>query len=333
MDGEIPAAVAAGYSVACKSRPIRWSRHAAYAVVVSLVFASQPVRATCAFTTGGFGVVTFTAPSTIAVPRDAPNGTVVRSLQVSGPPAIAITCTGDPYGVVNFVGATAPIGQSLMPIGTTGLSWRWAFMDRGVFEPSYGTRTLNGTHSSGSNRPQTLELVKTGAISAGTVVPAGEWGRRRYGAVDVWSLRMANSIAFTTPSCSTTDVAVPMGTHMASGLSGIGSSTGQVSFSISLECAAGVRAVRYRLDPLTAVVHASQSVVALDAVSSATGIGLQLLNGTGSSPLPLSADQSFSGFSGAGSSSIPLRARYYQTGATVGGGSANASMTFTLRYE
>lgn len=309
------------------------ARSALLAAMMSLALLPRDCLAVCNFTLGGFGVVNFSTPASVAVPRDTPNGTVIGHYEFNGPAAFSMVCTGDLYGLVNFAGPTPAVGRVLMPIGTTGLSWQWSIFGRGEFEQSFGSNFLAGVVSSSGGRLQILELVKTGAVTAGTVVPAGELGRRRYGSRDVWSLRLGNPITVTTPSCSTADVAVAMGSYRRSDLSGIGSTTGQVSFAINLDCPAGVNRIRYRVDPLTPVINASQSVVALDSGSGATGIGLQLLNASGSGPLPLSAFQSFGGNAGAGTYSIPLRARYYQTGAMVGGGRANASMAFTLSYE
>ncbi len=111
--------------------------------------------------------------------------------------------------------------------------------------------------------------------------------------------------------------------------------TAAVSFNLNLNnCPAGMNTVQYRVDPTTTVLNSSQSVVALDASSGASGIGVQLLNGAGA-VFPLSTYQTYSGYSKStgGSYSIAFKARYYQTGATVGAGAANTSMTVTLLYQ
>jgi major type 1 subunit fimbrin (pilin) len=96
-----------------------------------------------------------------------------------------------------------------------------------------------------------------------------------------------------------------------------------------------LNSITYRIDPVTAVVNAAKSVVALDASSSATGVGVQLLDGTGTQPFPLQTWTTFTGYDAAtgGDYTIPLNARYYQTAATVTTGMANSSMTFTMQYQ
>lgn len=94
--------------------------------------------------------------------------------------------------------------------------------------------------------------------------------------------------------------------------------------------------ITYQIDPTTTVLNTANSVVALDASfsSPATGVGVQLLSDAGT-PLPLSTPQTLNGYSSAtgGDYTIPLKARYYQTGAIVGPGAANTSMTFTMSYQ
>ncbi|UNK50186.1 type 1 fimbrial protein [Lysobacter sp. S4-A87] len=307
--------------------------HGLVMVVLTIVLSPAPARAACTATPGSFATAAYAFPSTIMVPRDLPNGTQVAPLTRGNPSTVTITCSGDPYGLVNSVGATPAVGQTRMPIGTTGLSWEWSFRGRNIFEASYGTSSLSGSHSSTAGTGQRLVLVKTGPVAAGTVIPAGELGRRRYGLLDIWAVRLSSAITVVTPSCTTSDVTVPMGSHRSSELSGVGSSGASVSFSISLACSTGLSRIRYRVDPLTTVINDAQSVVALDAGSTASGVGLQLLNGSGSGPHPLSVSQLFTGAVGAGAHEIPLRARYYQTAGQVVGGTANTALTFTLTYE
>lgn len=299
----------------------------------ALAFIPGTSRAACNFTSGQFTAITFTAPATFSVPRDLPNGSTIVRLRAAVP-RHSVRCNGDPVGTVNSVGPTPALNQVLMPIGSTGLSWRWAFRFREVFEASYGSRTLNGTESF-TRGENVIDLIKTGVIPGGAVVPAGELGRYRYGSLDAMSARLGNAIAVATQSCSTSDIGVSLGARRSSDFSGIGSSSSHVAFSIGLECPGGLSRIRFRVDPAAgAVVDSSRSLVPLDAGSSARGVAVQLLNGAGTAPLPLAAFQPFAGYTGAaGTYSIPLRARYYQTAATVTGVSANSAVTFTLSYE
>jgi len=143
------------------------------------------------------------------------------------------------------------------------------------------------------------------------------------------------STAVTVLACTTPDVSVPLGTHWTNELKGVGTTTSAVSFNISVNnCPAGMSSVQYRIDPTTSVLNKASSVVALDSDSTATGMGVQLLNSSGT-VFPLSTNTKFSGYVGGtgGSYTIPMQARYYQTGAAVGAGTANTSMTLTMTYQ
>ncbi|AOX99061.1 hypothetical protein BJP62_00495 [Jeongeupia sp. USM3] len=92
--------------------------------------------------------------------------------------------------------------------------------------------------------------------------------------------------------------------------------------------------IKYQIDAVTNVIDSGNSVVALDAASTATGLGVQLLDDS-SVPFPLGVARTMGSYSTAtgGSYTIPLKARYYKTAANVGPGSANSSMTFTMTYQ
>ena len=147
-----------------------------------------------------------------------------------------------------------------------------------------------------------------------------------------WSI---SPVDVTVLSCVTPDVMVPMGTHSASELTGLNTFTSAASFNVSLNsCPAGMNTVQYEIQPSTAVIDRSQSVVALDSSSTATGVGVQLLDGTGA-VFPLSTRVTFSGYnqSTGGSYTIPFQARCYQTADTVGPGRANTSMALVMTYQ
>ncbi|AIF47300.1 hypothetical protein HY57_08450 [Dyella japonica A8] len=153
------------------------------------------------------------------------------------------------------------------------------------------------------------------------------------------------STAITTLACTTPDVIVPLGSHAATEMGSMGSTTVAVNFHISMNnCPAGLGtgiggittvlpAIQYRIDAATTVANSAQSVVTLDSSSSATGVGVQLLDGNGA-VMPLATYKTFSGYdtTNGGSYIIPFKARYYRTG-NITPGSANTSMTFTMLYQ
>ena len=137
-------------------------------------------------------------------------------------------------------------------------------------------------------------------------------------------------------SCLTPDVLVNLGRHKSSEFEGSGNIHRDDAFNVALKsCPAGINRVTYQVDAATPVVNAANSVVALDSGSTATGVGVQLLDGSGN-VFPLgNGRRSSRGYStsAGGDYDITFNARYYQTGPTVGAGSANTAMTFTMSYE
>jgi len=85
----------------------------------------------------------------------------------------------------------------------------------------------------------------------------------------------------------------------------------------------------------------TSQVLSLTPTSQASGVGVQILNGTTvlgygpDSAAPGNTNQWYAGNIAVGTSrfTIPLSARYVQTGATVTPGTANAQATFTMSYQ
>lgn len=208
--------------------------------------------------------------------------------------------------------------------------------------PWVGTScNANGSVSNGGQAQ--VMFVTTGPVSAGSTTSGILFQAASFDTANGPELSSGPSrVSFTvTPtvvtvlSCTTPDVYVPLGTHKTTELTGVNTYTTSSSFNLSLNnCPAGMNTVQYRVDPTTALLNSAQSVVALDASSSATGIGVQLLDGTGA-VFPLSTYKTFSSYdkSTGGSYTIAFKARYYQTAATVGPGDANTSMTVTVLYQ
>ncbi len=155
-----------------------------------------------------------------------------------------------------------------------------------------------------------------------------------------WIMSPATTIAITPTSvtalsCITPSVTADLGNHMLSEMGGVGATTSTTSFNIALNsCPGGLGTIKYQIDPTTALLNSANSVVAFDSSSTASGAGAQLLDGSGA-VFPLSTPTRFSGYSTAtgGSYTIPFKSRYYRTSATIGAGTANTSMTFTMNYQ
>lgn len=198
-----------------------------------------------------------------------------------------------------------------------------------------------------------VAFVTTGPVQGGTVSFPGQVGSAgmvayfasgsssfpltpAQGPINTVPIGFTGGPTFNVVACQTPDVQVPLGKWPQTTFTGIGSTSGTKPVNLNLNsCPPGLNSITYRIDPVTAVVNAAKSVVALDASSSATGVGVQLLDGTGTQPFPLQTWTTFTGYDAAtgGDYTIPLNARYYQTAATVTTGMANSSMTFTMQYQ
>lgn len=198
-------------------------------------------------------------------------------------------------------------------LATTTLSWSW------------------GT---------SVEFIKTGTIAAGqlTSIPTVTMSYRLNNQAGSWPLNImytgAASGTISMATCTTPDVPVDLGKHKTSEFTGVGSTASSKSFTLDLKnCPAGINAVKYRLDSAVPSPYTDASLVPLDASSTAKGIGVQLLDGTGN-PFPLGTQATFAGYNKAGGNfSIPFSARYYQTASPLVPGAANASVSFTMSYQ
>ncbi|WP_225594954.1 fimbrial protein [Pseudomonas sp. PDM22] len=313
---------------------------------------------TCSKTYGN-GVVMLTLPSTIMVPRDATNGTMIGNW-VADWPTNMWSCRGtqDTDGVSMSLSAGSGVGAST---GTT-------YSDGGRLYTVYKTNIpgigiiVSGGGRMGSNSSSYSSLpnyvssypIKTGTASAdaGGRVALIKYGPLTNGGGVIPGMTVVTSNISPTSSsasmswqttattilvgaCETPNVIVPLGKHLRAEFSGIGSYTRSTPFNISVNnCPAGLNGIQYKLDPMTTVVSSSQSVVALDSTSDATGVGVQLLDSNGT-VFPLSTYKAFANYNSAtgGSYAIPFQARYYQTGATIGTGKANTGMTLTMLYQ
>jgi type 1 fimbria pilin len=132
--------------------------------------------------------------------------------------------------------------------------------------------------------------------------------------------------------CSVTQSVIPvqLGDDIGTNIfTGPGSVSPTVNFDIPLDCDLGTR-VNFQLDGSDA---GTPGVLALNNVAdSATGVGVQVLTRNDALPVVFGVPKFDSVVQSAGPFSISFAARYYQTGAVVTGGVANATATFTMTY-
>jgi major type 1 subunit fimbrin (pilin) len=317
------------------------------AITAMLVYAPH-AKAACTFTSGYSVQNMLMKIPNVTVPRDIPVGAVLATVQLpAGGPMTSsgsfATCTapGNSYWYFNG-GTAAALPSNTANTNIPGIGLRFFFQNNSGMSFKFNPAGYGASESyvgkwnwyTGGNGYFGVEVVVTGRPGSGQINGAVT------ATVTLDSLLVTNitttTFTATALSCVTPNVTVPLGTHNSSELQGVGTGTAAVTFNLSLNsCPAGLYSIKYQIDPTTAVVgNATNGVVALDASSTATGVGVQLLNNSGVA-FALGSQQTFSGYSFAtgGSYTIPLKARYYQTGAKVGPGTANTSMTFTMNYQ
>lgn len=307
-------------------------------------------------------------PGTLSVPRDAAVGTLLTPWITSPATTNYWNCniTGGAYSGTGYKPLLSYAGQSVrdptgvsvtvfatgvpgigLAIGTrqymNGCSWAGF---QGM--PTSGGFSLsvdcNGQGNVTNGGQVEVALVVTGQVKGG-VVSAISFGQADYyitssgygpSPSSYVTFALVGTTAVTALTCVTPNVSVSLGQHRTAEFSGTGSRTPATAFNLNFNaCPAGMNTIKYEIDPVTTIVAGTgNSVVTLDSGSTATGIGLQLLDGNNNpfalgTPVTLAVYNSATG----GDYQIPLKAAYYQTGATIGAGSANTEMTFTLTYQ
>lgn len=196
----------------------------------------------------------------------------------------------------------------------------------------------NGNFKSGSQLAVALvklaDQVSPGTVSATSVVQGTPWNNdRKMSGSPTPTTYKITAVQITQSTCQTPNVPVDMGTVSAGDFEGVDTKTTPKDFKIMLKnCPGGMNSIKYQLDPTTPIKDKSNSVITLQA-GGATGVGLQLMDNSGSA-VPLQEAIPVSDYHGSGGNfTIPLKAAYYQTDSKITGGAANAAVDFTMTYE
>lgn len=311
--------------------------------------------------TGAAKTEIISMPISVTVPRDAPDGTKLTAWTPSPATQNWFMCSSNVQerigaGSTSLLtasgmtivdnGVTYPVFKTNLPgVGiamgarhyANGCGWEANWLPvPATGRIGYGCNSLDLRPNGGQIR---VMLVKIGAITPG-LVSAGPVAQGQLYANGGWDLRWPITISTTATqvavlSCSTPDVLVDLGSHKSSEFKGPGTFTSMTGFKVALKsCPAGINRVGYQIDAVTPILNVASSVVALNSGSTATGVGVQLLDGSGN-VFPLGTSKSLGGYNSitGGDYAIPFNARYYQTGPAVGAGTANTAMTFTMSYE
>ncbi|WP_426394875.1 fimbrial protein [Ralstonia sp. R-29] len=329
-------------------------------VAVTLGAMSLDAMAACTMTpTGGSPS---SAPLVLHLPAfdsgafdpTVPNGQVLATRKVSlAAVGGKMHCPGG-IGQMSYRGTTGAAGGafSTYPTSIAGVGIRFKFTPPtsilGYWPRSYNYGgAVNTSVSTGVS--VVVDLVKTGPITAGGSITgevAGWFAQNDTSQLTSIVVDGAIIVQPKVPTCtvSTPSVQVPMGAISTRTFTGLGSSSGAQAFNIGLQCSGGdpntSTNAYVTLTDATNPTNTSQ-VLSLTPTSQASGVGVQILNGTTvlgygpDSAAPGNTNQWYAGNIAVGTSrfTIPLSARYVQTGATVTPGTANAQATFTMSYQ
>ncbi|WP_312429358.1 fimbrial protein [Achromobacter sp.] len=334
-----------------------------HAAIVLLALFGSTASWAASICTQTISSVSVNTPAHISVPRDAANGMALTGWLETDATTNWFNCNVPPGvgtgtsmrtlipssgwtkvvdGITHTVYATGVEGLGIILGGRgyiNGCGWA-AFQALTQIWRGGACNTAGAVTNGGQLRAMFVKIgpVATGILAPITIAAAASSSNEAGGGIvtdtslEIQFVTMA--MAVTSPVCTTPDVSVFLGTPKSSVFTGTGSSSQLVGFDISLDgCPSGMSSIHYQIDAATPVVDAANAVIGLDANSSATGVGVQLLDGNGN-PAILGRRQPFAGYNSAtgGSFKIPLQARYRQTGDKVTPGSANAAVTFTMNY-
>lgn len=242
------------------------------------------------------------------------------------------------YGLTLYIGYGGDFSAEAASIPTGQLVSTYAYTSGGTIG-SYATISLNipfeivrtsSSMAASSLLPNYLNVFNVGSYVTGSDLK-------------FYFTNIKQAITVKDETCkvvSDTSQTVPLGSYTASRNSGLGSGVGQTSamtpFTINLNCEAllsGNFNVMMQFDGTAAGDYSEAGVLALNTSSTASGVGVQLLN---ESQQPVSLASPFRVASwplATAFISVPLYARYYQIADTVTPGSANAVVQYTISYQ
>ena len=353
------------------AQPSNLAKVVYFAIGVVTAFWSMNTQAAATCSGGGISS-TVSMPATISVPRDAAAGTNLTGWIMGPQQASAFRCntsyTNSSGAGILYVGSGTDTGMRIAdPGGTPGsarvyttniqgiglavsvrlyanscgwTTWSKFIGADAIMYPYIASYSCNGDTQPDGGQIAFAYVKLNGPIQEGgyitsertlTMVPqhkqnqlCGTWSPNYY---------QNGSTLVVSQTCSTPNVNVDMGKVQTKLFTGIGSKAALKPFNISLlNCPSGIKTVSYQIDPVTSILDSANSVVAL-VPSTATGVGLQLMNSYGTR-LQLSQPIPFTSYSSSGGNFyIPLLAAYYQTGSAVTPGPANTFLQFTMTYQ
>ncbi|WP_233809511.1 fimbrial protein [Paraburkholderia sp. HP33-1] len=316
---------------------------------ILIVACSSGVHAACLIS--GVGSMWLTSAPPVIDPGNSQPGTVLFSSVLTPANRTTILFKGCTQLTATGTGAKGPYNTFSTGIPGVGVRFSWpGFGGAGYFPVTRNVSdpyTLDPAYLSNP----TFELVQTDTIKPGNY-SLGQLVFGVSGGGDVAYFYIGQGINSNLPvvikqrpTCGVTtpSIQVPLGSVPLKSFSGVGSTSPiQPSFNIALSCAGGsdgvVTSVYTTLTDQTNPANESNTL-SLSASSTASGIGIQVLNGNNvisygpDSAVVGNPNQWLAGSTGNGAFNIPLTARYVQTAPNVTAGTANGIATFTMSYQ
>ena len=331
-----------------------------------LLSAPSALAAACTLNAGNTtAVASIALPSTLSIPRNAPDDTLLWDSGWRGFSDVNFKCTGTGYvqgelaaGIGTSVPGYTSVGFPSVfntNVPGIGVSVFWCNTETSSCNPdrtkitpppSLNVNWAVGVGSRSVRSNWRVILVKTAAIgvNAGTLTIAGQ-SRVSYIDLPVTTLSLTGSSQITGLGCDINSdslgIDVPLPTIHSTDFSDASpvhtSSAKARTFSIGLLCDSGVK-VNYQVDG--AQSSAGSNVLAnASGAGMATGVGVQLFEGDVNSTTVLQlGSKKLQSTTTAGNTSvhIPLTAKYYRTApdvASITPGLVSTTAVFTLTYE
>ncbi|WP_082508570.1 fimbrial protein [Burkholderia sp. Leaf177] len=335
----------------CKQQLIKTHSYAALALISCFI---TPAFADCNVLSGGNpGTATITLPANLSVSRDGAAGAVLfDSSWLTTSPTVTMNCSGSNPLTSGYENSMIPVSgmTNVYQTGVQGIGIQVSWLNSISGNPGMSGGNIvawpaaragtTGTNMYGPMGRFRLQLIRTGPVMAGTFNLPTTLAVGKYGSADANILLLDNANASViAPACTVQDTAKPVTMPVASGryLPSIGSTTGDTTFSISLDCATPM-SVAITFTDATDPGNVG-TTLSLSTDSTAKGVGYQIVYNK--TPINYGPDSSAANnvnqFSVApagtvGPLIIPFTARYVRTGA-ITPGSANAKATFTMSYQ
>lgn len=301
---------------------------------------------TCSSNSPSGGTVTFTLPSEIVVPQNgATSGPLWTSPPTTpvNPPGFSSCGDNVPNGLENATWPGPNAGDNtLYPTSLPWLSYR--ILQSGTALLPFGLQpspTSVGAINAQLRSPFQLQLVITGQVPSGNqTLPTGQlvlWdftlGGGKIFTVETFRISGASGPVNIIQPCviAVDPTTVTLPTVAISTFAAAGSTTGTTPFQIKLtNCPTGNQ-LSITLNTSNPQPGTTSVIQNTAATSPATGVGVQLLDGTDN---PITFGNAIPEGSIPGATvNLPFAARYYQTGIAVSPGAVTAVATYTLTYQ